>query len=142
MSLYTGMDILSSGMTAQRQRMNVVSSNLANANTTRTEEGGPYRRKEPVFASQAVSANASDPAFEQALRGVSVVDVVNDPAPLPMVWDPGHPDADPEGYVQMPNVNVVEEMVNMMTASRSYEANVTAFQTLQQMINRSLEIGR
>lgn len=142
MSLYTGMDILGAGMAAQRQRMNVVSSNLANANTTRTEEGGPYRRKDPVFASQAVSANATDPVFEQALRSVAVVDVVDDPAPLPTVWDPGHPDADAEGYVLMPNVNVVEEMVNMITASRSYEANVSAFQTLQQMINRSLEIGR
>lgn len=142
MSLYTGMNILAQGMSAERIRMNVTSSNLANANTTRTAEGGAYRRKDPVFASQEVSANATDPAFEQALRGVAVVDVVDDPSPLPTVFDPTHPDADANGYVQMPNVNVVEEMVNMMTAARSFEANVTAFQSLQQMVNRSLEIGR
>ena len=142
MSLFTGMNILGQGMAAERMRLNVTSSNLANANTTRTAEGGAYRRKDPVFASQEVSANATDPAFEQALRGVEVVDVVDDQSPLPTVWDPSHPDAGPDGYVQMPNVNVVEEMVNMMTAARSFEANVTAFQSLQQMINRSMEIGR
>jgi flagellar basal-body rod protein FlgC len=142
MSLFTGMHILSSGMSAQRTRMNIVSSNLANAQTTRTEEGGPYRRKDPVFASTPASANAADPAFEAALKGVAVSDVVDDPTPFPVIHDPGHPDADANGFVQLPNVNVVEEMVNMITAARSFEANVSAMQTLQQMVNRSLEIGR
>ena len=142
MSLFTGMHILSSGMTAQRTRMNLVSSNLANASSTRTEEGGPYRRKDPVFSTMPMSANASDPAFEVALKGVQVSDIADDPRPFPVVYDPTHPDADTEGYVALPNVNVVEEMVNMITASRSFEANASAFQVLHDMVNKSLEIGR
>ncbi len=133
MAIVKGFDILASGMSAQRTRLNAVSSNLANSETTRTAEGGPYQRKVPIF--EAIGDDG-----EQA--GVRVVAVEGDAAPGPLVYQPGHPHANAEGYVQMPNVNVVEEMVDMMTASRSFEANVQAFQTLRDMVQKALELGR
>ncbi len=141
MSLIKAMDILSSGMHAQRARMDLTSTNLANANTTRTAEGGPYRKQNPVFEAMLTGADAD--SFDANLRKVAVMGVEGDQTPFPEVHDPGHPDADPQtGMVQMPNVNVVEEMVDMITASRSYEANVTAFQALKQMASKAMEIGR
>lgn len=145
-SIFKSMDVLSSGLAAQRLRMNLTSQNLANAQTTRTAEGGPYRRKDPVFA--AVSAGGSNPAagsgdFEGSLQKVAVAGIAEDQRPFPLVHDPSHPDADPDtGMVAMPNVNVVEEMINMITSSRSYEANVTAYEALKQMANKAMEIGR
>ena len=133
MAIVKGFDILASGMSAQRTRLNAVSSNLANSETTRTADGGAYQRKVPIF--EAIGDDG-----EQA--GVRVVSVDNDAAPGPLVYQPGHPHANAEGYVQMPNVNVVEEMVDMMTASRSFEANVQAFQTLRDMVQKALELGR
>lgn len=133
MSIVKGFDILSSGMSAQRTRLNAVSSNLANSETTQTAEGGAYQRKVPIF--EAVADDG-----EQA--GVRVSAVVNDPAPGPMVYQPSHPHANADGYVQMPNVNVVEEMVDMMTAARSFEANVQAFQTLRDMVQQALNLGK
>jgi flagellar basal-body rod protein FlgC len=133
MAIVRGFDILSSGMSAQRARLNAVSSNLANAETTRTAEGGAYARRIPIF--EAVSADGQD-------AGVKVVSLEKDPVQGPLVYDPGHPDANPEGYVQMPNVNVVEEMVDMMTAARSFEANVQAFQTLRDMVQQALGLGK
>jgi flagellar basal-body rod protein FlgC len=134
------MDILSTGLHAQRLRMNLISSNLANAHTTRTKDGTPYRRKDPIF--QAVALD-TDGSFDNTLHKVEVTGVYEDPSPFPQVYDPGHPDADPNtGMVEMPNVNVVEEMVNMITAARSYEANVTAFESLKQMALKALDIGR
>jgi flagellar basal-body rod protein FlgC len=142
MSMFTGFKILSSGMSAQRTRLNVTSSNLANANTTKTDEGGPYRRRDPVFrAIDMPDVNASEP-ISGALQTVAVTEIAPDNTPLPIVYNPGHPDADAEGYVTMPNVNVVEEMVNMTTSARSFEANATAFATLKQMMARAIDMGK
>jgi len=128
-----GFDILGTGMSAQRTRLNTVSSNLANSETTRTAEGGPYVRRLPVFQTIEMGDEGA---------GVEVTQIEKDPTPGPMIYDPGHPDAGPDGYVKMPNVNVVEEMVDMMTAARSFEANVQAFQTLRDMVQQALMIGK
>jgi flagellar basal-body rod protein FlgC len=138
MSISTGMSILSKGMSAQRVRVNLVASNLANANTTKTEEGGAYKRKDPIF--QAIDISGDD--INQGLSSVEVSEISTDESPGPKVYDPNHPDADAEGMVEMPNVNVVEEMVNMMTAQRSFEANVQAFATLRDMSQRAIDLGR
>jgi len=141
MSFSKTMDIVSSALHAQRLRMNITSSNLANAHTTRTDSGEPYRRKDPVFV--AVPASDDPNSFDNTLDKVQVQGVQEDPTPFRQVHDPGHPDADPKtGMVAMPNVNVVEEMVNMISSARSYEANVTAFETLKQLVNKAMEIGR
>lgn len=129
--------VSASGLQAQRTRMNLIASNMANAHTTRTEGGGPYKRKDAVFSSQPVEGAGSE-----GLEGVKVADVVEDQTPPQMVYDPGHPDADKDGYVSLPNVSVIEEMANMMMASRAYEANVAAFNMSKTMILKSLEIGR
>jgi flagellar basal-body rod protein FlgC len=138
MSISTGMNILARGMSAQRVRVNLVASNLANANTTKTPEGGAYKRKDPVF--QAISMGDGDGT--EGLSSVMVAEVVTDDSPGPKLFKPDHPDADKDGMVEMPNVNVVEEMVNMMTAQRSFEANVQAFQTLRDMSQRAIDLGR
>ncbi len=141
MSLLKAMDTRGSGLAAQRIRMNLVSTNLANANTTRTVEGGPYRKKIPV--STAVITGADRESFDQALEQVQVAEIKRDDGELPQLYDPSHPDADPEtGMVTMPNINVVEEMVELTTAARSYEASVTAFEALKQMVNKAMELGR
>ena len=139
--MFKGFKIAASGMSAQRVRLNIVSSNLANANTTRTEDGGPYKRMRPVFSTAIAEASDSD-SPEASLRGVEVVSVEKDEKRGTIVHDPEHPDADEDGNVEMPNVNMMEEIVDMMTASRSFEANVQAFQTLKEMVTRSLDIGR
>ncbi len=129
-------EVSASALEAQRQRMNVIASNMANVHSTRTEEGGPYRRKDVVFSALPLTA---DPG---ALEGVKVVDIATDSTPLRTVYDPGHPDADKEGNVSMPNVNVLEEMVNMMMAYRAYEASVSAFSMSKTMFLKTLELGR
>lgn len=129
-----GFDILGSGMSAQRTRLDAVSSNLANAETTKTADGGPYQRLLPIF--EAV------PGPEGELAGVAVTAIEKDTSPGPMIYDPTHPHAGPDGYVKLPNINVVEEMVDMMTAARSFEANVQAFQTVRDMAQQALNIGR
>lgn len=126
--------VSASALAAQRQRMNIIASNMANAHSTKTEEGGPYRRRDAVFSSELVGASA------EGLEGVKVVDVVKDPTPPKMVYDPGHPDADKNGFVAMPNVNVIEEMVNMMMASRAYEASVSAFTMSKSMLMKTLDL--
>lgn len=138
MGLFDAIDISASGLSAERLRMDVVAENLANANTTRTADGGPYRRKNVVLEQQGGG-------FASALaraRGVQVSAIVEDPTPPRRVYDPGHPDADADGYVEMPNVNPVTEMVDLITASRAYEANVTAMQTAKQMFTKTLEVLR
>jgi flagellar basal-body rod protein FlgC len=130
--------VSASGLQAQRTRMNLIASNMANAHTTRTDNGGPYKRKDAVFSAEPVEAAAGGGGLE----GVKVADVIEDQAPPQMVYDPGHPDADKDGNVAMPNVSVIEEMANMMMASRAYEANVAAFNISKTMIMKSLEIGR
>jgi len=138
-----------SGLDAQRRRLNVIASNLANAQSTKTPGGGPYKRRDVVFRSTPVSGT-----FQRALRqvavgptahaleGVSVARVVEDTKPGQLIYDPHHPDADPKGFVRLPNVNVMEEMVNMIGASRAYEANVQAINATRAMWNKALEIGR
>lgn len=124
--------------------MNTISSNLANAQTTRTPEGGPYRRKDPVFEAQPVQdfSRVLQGEMEVPLHKVKVVDIVSDTNAPKMVYQPDHPDANPDGYVAMPNINTMEEMVNLITASRTYEANVTAMNVARGMMNKALEIGR
>ncbi len=147
MSYFGALDIGASALTAQRLRMDTISQNIANANTTRTEDGTPYRRKLVVFeeSSQGIpfSEYLSASSRERYLaKGVKVSRIVEDTSPLKRVYDPGNPDADEEGYVQMPNVDVVTEMVNMISATRAYEANVTSINTTKSMAMKALDIGR
>ena len=142
----SGLRISGSGMAAQRARMNTISSNLANINTTRTPEGGPYRRKDVVFeATQDIQSfdqvmGVADPKSDY--QRVQVSDIIQDrKAPL-LKYDPTHPDANEEGYVAYPNINLMEEMTNMTQATRSYEANVQAIQATKDMALSALEIGR
>ena len=145
MDFATGLRISSSGLTAQRLRMNTISSNIANINTTSTPEGGPYRRKDVVFESMPETRNfgeilTSEP--DRNLQRVQVTDVVSDRgAPIPK-YEPNHPEADENGYVWYPNINLMEEMANMIQATRSYEANVSAMQATKDMAMSALEIGR
>ena len=128
--------VSASALAAQRQRMNTIASNMANANSTRTAEGGPYRRQDVVFSSELMGATQS------GLEGVKVSGIVKDESPFKMIHDPGHPDADKDGFVAMPNVNIIEEMVNMMMATRAYEASVSAFNMSEAMFAKTLELGR
>jgi flagellar basal-body rod protein FlgC len=143
MDLLNILQISASGLTAERTRLQTVSSNIANAQTTRTEDGGPYQRRLPVFQSDTVSRNPFGDVLDSKLLAPKVVDVVVDSRPNELVYNPGHPDADPEtGMVEMPNVNLVEEMVDMISASRAYESNVTAISATKNMALKALEIGR
>lgn len=145
MDFFSSLHVSSSALSAERTRMNLISSNLANANTTRTPEGGPYKRKDAVFAATPVETpftRALDGASARELRKVEVSEIVEDQNPPRLQYDPSHPDANPQGYVAMPNVNVVEEMADMIAATRSYEANVTAVQAAKSMAMKTLEIGR
>jgi flagellar basal-body rod protein FlgC len=131
---FSAMETSASGLTAQRTRMNVASSNLANVSTTRTASGGPYQRKDVILA-----ATPGEPGT--ATAGVEVQAIQQDTAPPRMEYDPGHPDANAQGYVAYPNVNMVEEMVDMITASRAYEAGVTALDTAVSLAERAISIG-
>ena len=145
MNFIDALHISASGLTSQRLRMNVVSSNIANSHTTRTPEGGPYRRKDVVFSSQPVRNSFQDMMNSQIsnkLSEVKVVDIIDDPAPPVLKYDPQHPDADQKGFVRLPNINMIKEMVNMMSATRSYEANVTAVKATKNMAQKALEIGK
>jgi len=142
MDLFTAMKISSSGMSLQRTRMNVISSNLANINTTRTPEGGPYRRKMVVAGAAPVENNGFSKALDESVKQVKVLQVKEDKSPPRMVYDPSHPDADERGYVAMPNVNLMEEMVDMINASRAYEANAAAVNNAKTMAARALELGQ
>lgn len=145
MDFFSAMNVSASALSAERTRMNLISSNLANANATRTPEGGPYKRKDAVFAATPVEgrfAKALDGAANREIRQVEVQQVVEDQSPPRIQYDPSHPDANPQGYVAMPNVNVIEEMADMIGASRTYEANVTAVQTAKSMALKTLEISK
>jgi flagellar basal-body rod protein FlgC len=135
------MDVLSSGLSAERTRMNVTASNLANLNTSRTDAGGPYQRLDPVLQTVPLKRPFRD-VLDAQIHGVRVQDIAADPSPPREVYDPGHPDAGADGYVQLPNINMVEEMVNLITASRAYEAGVTSLQSIKAMAQRALAIGR
>ena len=141
MNLLTALDVNASGLTAQRKRVEISSANLANSQTTRTEEGGPYRRKDVVFQTSSFQESLGA-AMGKGVEGVEVSDIVNDPRPFDRRYEPGHPDADKDGYVAYPNVNVMEEMANLVEASRSYEANIAAIGIVKTMINRTLDLGR
>lgn len=146
MSLFQSFNINASGMTAQRFRMDVISENVANVNTTRMEDGNPYRRKIVTFAEKDVTpfSKVLNNTREAYLgNGVKVYSVKEDTeSDYIMKYDPSHPDADADGYVSYPNVNIVTEMTNMIDASRSYEANVTAFQTSKAIAIKGLELGK
>lgn len=129
-----------SGLTAHRRRMDLIATNLANIETTRTARGGPYRRKLIVMRSEPLEDFES--RLDSELAGVKVDGVVEDKRPPRKVFDPGHPDADEEGYVFMPNVELIVEMTNMLHARRAFEANVTAIKTTKQMVLKAIEIGR
>lgn len=139
MKLFGSLSISASGLSAERVRMDTISSNIANVNTTRTEDGGPYRRKVAVFSEVLEQELAGD---AKSLGGVQVAEIVDDPTPLKSVYDPTHPDADEEGYVLMPNVEILNEMADMIVATRSYEANVTTLNASKSMYLKALEIGR
>jgi flagellar basal-body rod protein FlgC len=145
MDFFTSMNVSSSGMAAERTRMNLISSNIANANSTRTQEGGPYRRKDPVFNAVPATGSFSSVMDRDGSKGVKKVEVAQireDQSPPRMQYDPTHPDADGKGYVALPNVNVIEEMVDMVSATRAYEANVTAAQAAKSMAMKTLELLR
>lgn len=145
MSALNSMSISASGMTAQRLRMDIISQNIANVSTTRDENGNPYRRKAVVFAEKDITP------FGEILKnttgsvgnGVKVTQIAEDKSTeMRKVYDPSHPDADGEGYVTFPNVNVVQEMTDLIDASRSFEANITAFNASKNMALKGLEVGK
>ncbi len=144
MGMFSAIDSAASGLTAERLRMDVISNNIANVNTTRTAEGGPYKRQSVVFAPRS-----NNKSFTQILSnemdtgaGVRVVGITKDNSPSRLVYEPNHPDANQDGYVEMPNINIVSEMVDMITATRAYEANVTAVNSAKSMALKALEIGK
>ena len=144
MSMFGAIDTSASGLTAEHLRMDVISNNIANVNTTRTEDGGPFRRKLVIF--QARNARGHWPFRnkdkpELPGRGVRVTAIMKDMAPFKLEYDPNHPDADANGYVRRPNINIVHEMVDMITATRAYEANVTCINSAKDMISSALNIG-
>ncbi len=133
MSYFDVLDVAATGLSAQRIRMSVLSSNMANANTTRTEDGGPYRKKNVIFKQVLQGEHKG---------GVQVDKIYEDTKPPRLQYDPTHPDANEEGYVAMPNISPVEEMVNMLEAARAYESNLTILQSAKQLSTAALEIGR
>lgn len=142
--MFSAIDAAASGLTAERLRLDVISNNIANANTTRTSAGGAYRRQMVVFQPRSDQQSFLQTLHKQmsAGEGVRVVGIKQDDSPLRKVYDPQHPDANREGYVDMPNINIVTEMVDMITATRAYEANVAAVNAAKGMATKALEIGR
>jgi flagellar basal-body rod protein FlgC len=148
MGLFNSFNISASALSAQRIRMDVISQNIANVNTTRTADGTPYRRKTVVFQEKGADVPFSQYLSEESRErfsiggGVRVTGIAEDQTPFKDVYDPGNPDADENGIVKMPNVEIVTEMVNMISATRAYEANVTALNASKSMAVKALEIGR
>jgi len=145
MSFLGSMDISGSALTAQRFRMDVIAENIANANTTRTANGQPYRRKLVLLGERQNRVPFSEhlsAAKKATGNGVAVTRVIEDNSPMKLVYDPSHPDCDEDGYVQIPNVDTVKEMIDMISATRSYEANVTAINAFKNMAMKGLDIGR
>lgn len=135
-NLFAATEIAASGLKAERTRLEVAANNIANANATRSSAGGPYRRQQVVFATDAGDSFSGTPE----LNGVNVVGIQTDQSPLPKVFNPGHPDADEQGFVLMPNVALPMEMVDMMTASRSYEANLKTLEVFRRITQRTLDM--
>jgi flagellar basal-body rod protein FlgC len=142
-NVFNGMRISSSGLTAERLRMDTIASNIANATTTRGEDGKPYIRKIAVFKENLQKElDKTSGTYKTSFKGVQAMGVVNDDSPLRKVYDPSHPDADGEGYVTMPNVNILNEMADMIASTRAYEANVSSINAQKSMFSKALEIGR
>ncbi len=135
-------DISASGLAAERLRMETVANNIANANSTRTAEGGPYRRRQLIFATAYADALQAGLTKQGSMKGVRVLGIEKSQTELPRVFNPSHPDADQEGFVLMPNVSVPEEMVDLITASRAYDANLRALRSFKRMIEQSLTLLR
>lgn len=149
MAIFTALNISASGMTAQQLRSDIIAQNIANVETTRTEDGTPYRRKNVVFTEKSNNyAQSFDSVLTAASRsiagqGVKVTQIVEDTeTAMKMAYDPSHPDADENGYVTYPNVNVITEMTDLIDASRSYEANITSFNATKNMLSKGLEVGK
>lgn len=149
MSIFTAFNISASGMTAQQLRSDIIAQNIANVNTTRTEDGTPYRRKNVIFMEKSAngmqSFNSVLTAASKSIagQGVKVTQIVEDEdTAMNMVYDPAHPDADENGYVTYPNVNVITEMTDLIDATRSYEANLTSFNATKSMLVKGLEVGK
>ncbi len=142
MSLFGSLSVSASGMAAQRIRAAVLVENIANSDTTRTQEGGPYRRKDAIFATSSVKSDFSAQLDEQLQTGVSVQGISVDSRPPEKQYMPGHPDADQDGYVAMPRMNPAEDMVDLTGANRSYQANVAAMSAVKDMIQKSIELLR
>jgi flagellar basal-body rod protein FlgC len=145
MDLLKSMRISASGLRANLKRTEAINSNIANAQTTRTAEGGPYRRKEVVFGSEPARENFSDildGEIDAQAQSVHVTEVVSSNEPPILKYDPSHPDANEKGYVAMPRINVMKEMADLITAQRAYEANITTLNTTKMMAMKALEIGR
>lgn len=143
MSLFNAIAVSASGLDAQRTRAELITENLANADTTRTPDGGPYKRKDAIFATQSLSGSFASMlmnASGDAPSGVSVSEITVDDTEPERRYLPGHPDADPQGYVAFPHINPAEEMVDLMSASRGYQANVTAISSVKDMIARSIDL--
>jgi len=141
MSLIRAMSINASGLKAQRMRMEISSSNLANINSTRTADGMPFRRMVPVFKATSVDNEPFADVLQNELKGVEVMQVRPDLRDPVLIYDPGHPDADTDGYVAMPNINLMEEMITLIGASRSYEAGLMAIDAAKGMAMKALELG-
>ena len=145
MDIFTTFDIAASGLKAQQTRLSTISSNLANAETTSTPEGGPYKKKSVVFQTERVPFQRHLSASMQNQRhseGVKVAKIIEDNSPPQLIFDPSHPDARPDGYVALPNVSVFKEMVDMISTTRSYEANTTTIKSAKRMAMKALDIGR
>lgn len=138
----SGMEISASGLTGERLRMEIAANNIANIDSTMTPEGGPYRRKQVTFAAAMDNAMLGGPRDVGDLNGVNVVGISEDTTPGQSVYNPGHPHADADGYVKMPNVNISHEMVDLVTASRAYEANLKSLETFRQMAEQALSLLR
>jgi len=146
-TLFSSMHVSSAGLSAQRARLDVVAENIANAESTRTEKGGPYRRRQVVFQAVSTENRSFSSVFQSSfnqgsLQSVKVAKTIEDPSPFREVYDPSNPDADVNGNVKMPNVNTVQEMVDMNSAARSFEANVTVMEASKRMFLKSLELMR
>jgi flagellar basal-body rod protein FlgC len=142
MNLFRNFEISASALTAERLRMDIIANNIANVNTTKTKEGGPYQRQVPVFAQVLEKEVNNQGMIVSRPGGVQVTKIKADNRPPRLVYDPGHPDANAQGYVAYPDINVVTEMVDLIGASRSYEANISAFNAAKDMFRAALEMGR
>ena len=141
MNFLKSLETSASGLSAQRKRMDIIASNLANIETTRTEKGGPYRRKMVVMRTKEMDQDF-DTIFNSSVKGVQIDDIVEDQTPFKKVYNPSHPDADGNGYLYKPNVDLIVETTNMLMARRAFEANIAAIKATRQMVIKALEIGR